>query len=360
MQSLPEGGALGASTATRQLLVVAGSGRSGTSLFTGLSGRLGLHIPKPEVKPNRSNPRGFSEPRWAVDFHDELLASLDVTVEDGRPEAWELTDAVAEDASARERLGSWLEQQFAVADRIVVKDPRLAWFIELYRATAGDLGAELRVATMLRHPAAVMRSREVAYGTRSSNTTRVIGWINMMLAIEKRTRDVARATLRYDDLLTDWRGTLEVADESLGLGLLGDPDRVAAADDLVDPALRRSVAQWSELGLSPLTLDLAARVYETYSRLVGVAPDGQDETRRDLDRLAVDFQGFFDECFEVSRSRTGARVRQERRKAARRGRADAAVPASSAATGRRTPFEGLKQITVGVRRRRDGAAGRDA
>ena len=58
----------------RQILLVAGSGRSGTSLFTGLTGELGFHIPKPEVKANKSNPRGFGEPRWAVDFHNELLA----------------------------------------------------------------------------------------------------------------------------------------------------------------------------------------------------------------------------------------------------------------------------------------------
>ena len=38
----------------RQMLVVAGSGRIGTSLFTGLTGRLGVHIPKPEErKPRR-------------------------------------------------------------------------------------------------------------------------------------------------------------------------------------------------------------------------------------------------------------------------------------------------------------------
>src|SRR5512132_3338563 len=88
----------------RQILVVAGSGRSGTSLFTGLTGRLGLHIPKPEVSANRSNPRGFGEPRWAVDFHNELLASIDVVIEDGRPEAWELTDKLAERPKALERL----------------------------------------------------------------------------------------------------------------------------------------------------------------------------------------------------------------------------------------------------------------
>ena len=80
---------------TRKLLVVAGSGRSGTSLLTGLTGRLGVHIPKPEVIANHSNPRGFGEPRWAVDFHNGLLQSLDVAVDDGRPEAWDLADRVA-------------------------------------------------------------------------------------------------------------------------------------------------------------------------------------------------------------------------------------------------------------------------
>ena len=72
----------------RQMLVVAGSGRSGTSLFTGLTGRLGVYIPKPEVSANRSNPRGFGEPRWLVDYHNELLSSADVVVE-----AWTTAEA---------------------------------------------------------------------------------------------------------------------------------------------------------------------------------------------------------------------------------------------------------------------------
>src|SRR5436853_7159 len=132
---------------SRQMLVVAGSGRSGTSLFTGLTGRLGVHIPKPEVSANRSNPRGFGEPRW------------------------------------------------------------------------------------LRHPAEVMRSREIAYGTRTANTTRVVGWLTMMLGTEVRTRDLPRATVRYDDLLTDWRAAMTQADATVGMGLFerADDEQLAHA-----------------------------------------------------------------------------------------------------------------------------------
>lgn len=304
----------------RQILLVAGSGRSGTSLFTGLTGELGLHIPKPEVKTNKSNPRGFGEPRWAVDFHNELLAKVDVTVDDGRPEAWELTDDLTENRDLARRLTAWLEEQFGESHRIVVKDPRLGWFLALYRQSAADLEAQVRVATLLRHPAEVLRSRELAYGTKTTNTTRVIGWANMMLGTEARTRDLPRATVRYDDLLGDWRSAIEEADASLGLGLLADPDRAAAAAGLVDPSLHRSVTGWSELELPPHAHAFATRVYDTYGRLVGRLAEDQTEVRGELDELRAEFTAWYDESFDVARSRTGARVRRERRQAARRAR----------------------------------------
>ena len=309
-----------ASARDRQILVVAGSGRSGTSLFTGLTGRLGFHIPKPEVAANKSNPRGFGEPRWAVDFHNELLSSADVVVEDGRPEAWDAATKTAERPEAVARLRAWLEEQFAECDRVVVKDPRLAWFFELYRVTAAELDADLFVATMLRDPAEVMRSREIAYGTRTGNTTRVIGWMNMMLGIEARTRDLPRATVRYDDLLTDWQGALTVADETLGLGLLSraSAEQVAEADTLVDPGLRRSVTSWDDLGLGTHTRDLASRVYVAYGRLVGTATEDQGPVRAELDALGTEFADLYDEAFEIARHRTGAHARKERRKAVRK------------------------------------------
>ncbi len=329
----------------RQMLVVAGSGRSGTSLFTGLTGRLGVHIPKPEVSANRSNPRGFGEPRWLVDYHNDLLSSVDVVIEDGRPEAWDLTDKIAEDPKALGPLVDWLELQFSENERIVVKDPRLAWFLELHRAAADKVGADVRVATMLRHPAEVMRSREIAYGTRTANTTRVVGWLTMMLGTEVRSRDLPRATVRYDDLLGDWRTSMTLAEATIEMGLFerATEAQIADADDLVDPKLRRSSADWDELGLPPRVLDLASRTYDTYGRLVGTSAADQETTRGELDGLREELAAYYDECFDVARNRTGAFVRREKRKTARRVReemrqtADAQSPVARArAVVRRT------------------------
>jgi hypothetical protein len=320
----------------RQLLVVAGSGRSGTSLFTGLTGRLGFHIPKPEVSANRSNPRGFGEPRWLVDYHNDLLSSVDVVVEDGRPEAWDLTDRVADDEQALGPLVEWLEGQFSENERIVVKDPRLAWFLQLHRAAAAKVGADVRVATMLRHPAEVMRSREIAYGTRTGNTTRVIGWLTMMLGTELRTRDLPRATVRYDDLLSDWRSALARAEATVGTGLLAHAtvEQLADADDLVDPTLHRSAAAWDELELPARVLDLARRAYDAYGDLVGVPASEQGATRAALDALRDELGAYYDECFDVARTRTGAFVRREKRKAVRRVREELRQAAGAAPVDR--------------------------
>ena len=72
-------------TTQRSLVLVAGSGRSGTSLFTGILQRLGFLVPQPEVPADETNPRGFAESQWVVDFHTKLLREARVQVADARP-----------------------------------------------------------------------------------------------------------------------------------------------------------------------------------------------------------------------------------------------------------------------------------
>ena len=59
----------------REFVLVIGAGRSGTSLTAGVFHRLGFDVPQPEVEANKTNPRGFGEPRWVVNFHAKLMAN---------------------------------------------------------------------------------------------------------------------------------------------------------------------------------------------------------------------------------------------------------------------------------------------
>jgi hypothetical protein len=302
------------------LLVVAGSGRSGTSLFTGLVSRLGVYIPQPEIKANETNPRGFGEPRWALAFHKEMLDSVDVAHDDARPDAWELTGQVAERAQPRRRLRDWLEEQFAVSDRVVVKDPRLAPFLELYRRVAGDLGVDLSVATMLRHPAETVRSKEMYYGDKLGSAARMAGWLNMMLSVELASRDLPRAVVRFDDLLTRWQPTLAAAERPLAVELTSraTQEQVRAADELVDPGLRRVAPGWAELELPARLRELAERTYQELDARA-VEPEALGiEKSEVLDEAREEYARYYRESEAVVRSSIRAARMTTRKRVAER------------------------------------------
>jgi hypothetical protein len=171
----------------------------------------------------------------------------------------------------------------------------------------------------------------------------------MMLGTELRSRDLPRATVRYDDLLTDWRSAMTQADETIRMGLFdrATAEQVADAGDLVDPTLHRSAADWAELGLPPRVLDLTTRTYDTYDRLVGLPAADQDATRAELDEIRAELAAYYEESFDVARSRTGATVRREKRKAVRRVREELRETASASRLGswRRTVVGKLRRST---------------
>ncbi|MET0525856.1 MAG: hypothetical protein ABWZ91_13710, partial [Nocardioides sp.] len=76
-----------------KLVMVAGAGRSGTSTVAGALSMLGLHLPQPEVPADETNPRGFFETQWVVDFNNALLdRSPQSRTLDARPEVDELAE----------------------------------------------------------------------------------------------------------------------------------------------------------------------------------------------------------------------------------------------------------------------------
>src|SRR5688500_12431173 len=169
---------------SRRVVFVVGPGRSGTSTMAGALRTLGLHVPQPEVVADATNPKGFGEPQWVVDLHTELLQRSNVAVSDARPRAWLEAGKVSTDHALRERVAQWLGDQLGVADELVVKDPRAAWFLGLWRAAAGRNDATSSYVTMLRPVTEVVGSKQAYYGAGQGGVTRTAAWINMMLHTE--------------------------------------------------------------------------------------------------------------------------------------------------------------------------------
>jgi hypothetical protein len=325
--------------ADRKLMLVAGAGRSGTSLFAGVMKQLDFHVPQPEVMANRTNPRGFFEPRWVVNFHARLMKARNVGLLDARPHAWVSAARAAASPTHEATLREWLAAEFADHDRLVVKDPRTSWFLPLWSATAADLGAQLSCVTMLRHPSEVLTSIRTTAGEPPNESGRAAGWVNIMLHTELQTRSFPRAYVRYDRLLADWRSELARVGDALADPSIAHPTAAAAAeiDGLIDVGLRRSPAGWDDrLTVSEPVRELAD---ETWLALIGLAEPEPDTARRydELDRLRDRYVRFYGDAEVIAQSSIDAARERGRRSAtaATATRPAATTPARAPAPRRR-------------------------
>jgi hypothetical protein len=303
------------------VLFVVGSGRSGTSLFSGVMQRLGFYIPQPELVADESNPKGFGEPQWVVDYHLAMLRRLGVHPADARPAMWSRTGEVTYDLSQRHLLRDWLGTQLEQADRVLIKDPRLLWFVPLWCRVAADLQLTPRFVTLLRHPAEVVASKERWYPQLNNPPNRLAGWLNTMLYSERATRDYMRSFLAYDQLVSDWTYPIVRLDERLDLGVVRTVglNQMQSVAQLIDPGLRRSTQEWGDLGVPTALSELADQVW---GDLLALVDDDQDEAvLRRLDAARVEYGRLYGAAEAVAYSSVWAAAHRANRRRARGRRA---------------------------------------
>jgi hypothetical protein len=250
--------------------------------------RFGFHVPQPEVAADSTNPRGFAESKWVVDFHTALLKRAGVQVADGRPSAWAQTARVAIDEDVRRQLREWLAGEFTNDDHVIIKDPRLSWFLPLWRQGALDVGASPKFATVLRHPAAVIESKQRSYGSWQGDVERTAGWVNQVLFTERATREGPRAFVRYQDLLDDWTGVTAAVGDLLDLAVVRDAPAatIVQIHEFVDRSLSRSRSSWEDFEIPESLRSLADQVWELVSGLVDQKADAATFEQLEAARLA--------------------------------------------------------------------------
>lgn len=300
----------------RTIILVTGAGRSGTSTVAGALTKLGFHLPSPKVEADETNPRGFFESQWVVDFHKRLLNAVPVRTIDSRPEAYDLMVQMARRPEPYDELRAWLAGLHA--DRVVVKDPRAFWLAGLWRRAAADTGFELASLTMLRHPAEVAASRDFAYlrdrdesFRRQRGTANIAAWCSAAYDTERATRPSRRAFVRHADLMADWRAALTRAGEQLGLDLRVPADH-HPVDDFVDTSLRRATATWDAYDLPDELQLLAERTWEAVQRLVPEPTDADAVAR--LEALRAEYLRLHDFAVAVALDHTHAREAHVRRR----------------------------------------------
>ena len=307
-----------------KLVLVTGSGRSGTSSVAGTLKRLGLHVPQPEVEADEANPRGYYEPLWVTEFHKDVLNPVPVRTIDTRPDAGDIAAAAGSAPEVEARLRGWLQGQLD-HPQVLVKDPRAFWILPVWSKVARELGADVVTLTMLRHPTEVVRSRDTAYLTeqapafrRQRETANVAAWVNAAFQTEVATRQQPRAFVRYPDLVEDWRTAMARAGRQLGIRY--DADLAAGGhhdvDDFIDVRLNRSRITWDDLSVPPVLRDLADRTWEAVNALVDEPHD--EASISALRRLREEYAELFEWSEAIAMDGTTAKVAEGKRAVRRR------------------------------------------
>lgn len=297
---------------SKHLLLVAGSGRSGTSVFSNIVGNLGFYVPKPWVATDDSNPRGFGEPQWVVDEHTALLRRANVHASDARPSAWADTAKLCLDEQVSAEVRQWLQEQFSGHDQVLIKDPRLLWFLPLWNRVGGELDAAVHVVTMLRHPAEVVNSKMRWYSNmKLVDANRVAGWLNTMLFTERATREYRRTFVPFESLLEDWTQEVARISERFDIPTLVNARAggQALADSVVDRALRRSTASWEGLDVPKGLVYLAEQVWEDLLLLADPETEDDDALKERLDDHRVEYVSLYHYAEHVAQSTTMAATR---------------------------------------------------
>ncbi len=220
----------------RQMILVLGAHRSGTSVLSGMLSHLGVDFSDWLIPPGPDNPKGFFEHEeiWQLD-HD-LLHVLGSDWDDPGPlpKDWQ---GWAETHDTQARLRAILKRDYARSPLVGIKDPRMCRLMPLWRPLVEQEGFALKVILALRPPAQVAASLQKRDGTDLQQGAGM--WLRYTLEAEAATRGLPRAVVSYEALIDDWRTQANHVATALDLSWPRPVDTAADQIDMfIEPGLR--------------------------------------------------------------------------------------------------------------------------
>ena len=141
---------------SRQMVVVLGAGRSGTSLLMQILVGLGVKVSENLIPANISNPEGFFEDADIKEIHAELISKLGSFAYLPLPDDW-MSSSLARDALLK--LKEALEANLNTIDGIfALKDPRINMLLPLWTRIFNQLKIVPRFILAVRTPSYVISS----------------------------------------------------------------------------------------------------------------------------------------------------------------------------------------------------------
>ncbi len=251
--------------------LVLGMHRSGTSAVTQLLGLAGADLPRNVMPGDEHNAKGYFEPWKIAIFNGERLRAAGSAWDDIFTFPFRPLPHPDEQVWLK-RAKALFEEEYGGLRHPLLKDPRVSVLAPLWRHALDDLDIGARAVIPVRDPLAVAGSLSRRNGFPLEKS--VLLWTAYMLSAEAHSRDLPRAFVGYDALLSDWRGEAARIEAAHGAPLPRLDDAAAAEiDRFLTPDLRHNAAG-GELEALGWAGELTASVYGWFrAAAAGAAPD---------------------------------------------------------------------------------------
>ncbi len=138
-------------------LFIVGMHRSGTSALAGSVYRMGFNIGKNLMRPTAYNPRGYYENMEVFRLNEEILSRVNLRW-NVVPESFKIKIAEEDKRKFKNQIKNLLSEEFGLSDKVVIKDPRISLFPDLWTEAVSELGYISKFCICYRDPIDVCNS----------------------------------------------------------------------------------------------------------------------------------------------------------------------------------------------------------
>lgn len=227
-----------ARTGGKVAVLVLGMHRSGTSLLGGLLEQLGCKGAKSKLAPSQWNPKGYFESPSVMNVNDAILDALGSRWDDWSPldPGWQESPRFNE---FRARIGEVMDAEYGDASLVYVKDPRICRLLPIWREALETAGYAPVCIHTHRTPSDVSRSLQVRDSAQVDPGLGVLLWLRHVLDAEVGSRGLPRVFTSYEQLLSNWTGFSDRAEQILGFRWpVSTQAREMRVQEMLDPTLR--------------------------------------------------------------------------------------------------------------------------
>lgn len=218
-------------------ILILGMHRSGTSMLTGILNKLNINVGNDVLQPANDNLKGFFENKKIVEINDQILEYFGYTWDnvDKFPNNWINKLGIK---FFYRKLALAIINDFKNNEFFLLKDPRICLLLPLYIKLFNEIGVNLKIIYILRHPSEVAQSLEKRNNMPFEKAINL--WINYNNQADINSRDLERYILFYDNLLTNYETELHSIKEYLNLSLQINKENLINISEFISKDLKHN------------------------------------------------------------------------------------------------------------------------